>query len=419
MNRLAAEPTASVPQACNGWGETMAAYRFFGNEGVDWREILAPHWRQTEKRMSVQPVVLCLQDTTELDFNGQLARGLGPLSYEAQRGMYLHPTYAVTPAREPLGVLDARMWAREKKDASGKRGGPKESQRWPEGYERLAELAPQLPATRLVYVADREADMMPLMVRARDLGTPADWLVRARHNRCLPDGDKLWAHTCVGAALGQIEFAMPARPGAKARTVRQQLWARRVDLPAGKGNSISVTCIVAREFDAPAGAKPIEWRLLTNRDAETAGAVVELIDWYRARWEIEILFNVLKNACRVEALQLGAIERIERALALYLVVAWRIAYLMRSGRTCPDLDAHLFFDPDEIQAAYLLRDKVSPAKPRLNDVLRQIACLGGFLARKGDGEPGVKTIWRGLKKVHIAVKTMRALRGYSVQQSCV
>jgi hypothetical protein len=128
---------------------------------------------------------------------------------------------------------------------------------------------------------------------------------------------------------------------------------------------------------------------------------------------------VLKNACRVEALQLGAIERIERALALYLVVAWRIAHLMRLGRTCPDLDAKLFFDPDEIQAAYLLRNKVPPEKPRLNDVVRQIACLGGFLARKGDGEPGVKTIWLGLKDVHVAVKTMRALRRNVAQQTCV
>lgn len=419
MERLAAEPTASVPKACNGWGETMAAYRFFDNAGVDWREILEPHWQQTQGRMQAQSVVLCLQDSTELDFNGQSARGLGPLSYEAQRGMYLHPTYAVTTEREPLGILDAWMWAREKKDTSGKRGGPKESLRWVEGYERLAELAPQLPATRLVYVADREADMMPLMARAQQLGMPVDWLVRAKHNRCLPDGDTLWAHTCIGEALGQIEFAMPARHGVKARTVRQQLWARRVELPAGKGKTVSATCIIAREIDAPPDVKPIEWRLLTNRDAETVEAVVEIINWYRCRWEIEILFDVLKNACRVEALQLGAIERIERALALYLVVAWRIAHLMRLGRTCPDLDAHLFFDPDEIQAAYLLRNKVPPEKPRLNDVVRQIACLGGFLARKGDGEPGVKTIWLGLKDVHVAVKTMRALRESGVQQTCV
>lgn len=116
MERLAAKPTADVPQACRGWDETMGAYRFFDNDEVEWRAILEPHWRQTEQRMAAQSVVLCLQDTTELDFNGRQAIGLGPLSYEAQRGMYLHPTYAVTPERVPLGVLDAWMWAREPKD---------------------------------------------------------------------------------------------------------------------------------------------------------------------------------------------------------------------------------------------------------------------------------------------------------------
>lgn len=419
MERLAADPTASVPKACNGWGETVAAYRFFDNAGVDWRGILEPHWQQTQQRMSAEQIVLCLQDTTELDFNGQQARGLGPLTFEARRGMYMHPTYAVTPQREPLGILDCWMWAREKKDATGKRGGPKESLRWIEGYDRVAELAPQLPATRLVYVADREADMLPLMTHAQALGSPADWLVRATHNRCLPDGNQLWEHTCAGDPIGHIKFALPARPGVQARTVRQQLWARRVELPTGKGKFINATCIVAREYDAPAGVKPIEWRLLTNRSADTAAAAAELIDWYRARWEIEILFDVLKNACRVEALQLGTIERIERALALYLVVAWRIAHLMRLGRTCPDLDAALFFDADEIEAAYLLREKTPPAQPRLNDVLRQIACVGGFLARKSDGEPGVKTIWLGLKDVHVAVKTMRLLRQRGQPGTCV
>ena len=71
MERFAADPTASVPKACQGWGETMAAYRFFDNDSVDWQAIMAPHWQQTQQRMAALPVVLCLQDTTELDFNGQ------------------------------------------------------------------------------------------------------------------------------------------------------------------------------------------------------------------------------------------------------------------------------------------------------------------------------------------------------------
>jgi hypothetical protein len=280
-------------------------------------------------------------------------------------------------------------------------------------------MAAELPNTRLVYVADREADLMALMLRAQELGTPADWLIRAAHNRCLPDGEKLWQRTADGKPVGEIAFTMGSRHGVKARTVRQQLWVQRVDLPAGKGKTVAATCIVAREFDAPAGVKPIEWRLLTNRAAANLDDAIELIDWYRARWEIETLFNILKNACRVEALQLSAVERLERALALFMVVAWRIAHLMRLGRTCPDLDAELFFDPDEIRGAYLLTRVKQPAKPSLNEVLRLIARLGGFLGRKSDGEPGVKTIWLGLKEVHVAAKTLRGLRAVDDGDNCV
>ena len=115
--------------------------------------------------MSAYPVVLCLQDTTELDFNGQDAAGLGPLNYEARRGMYVHPTYAVTPEREPLGVLDAWMWACEERDKDSVRHEQKESTRWIEGYERVAEMAAAMPHTRLAYVADREADLLAMMAR--------------------------------------------------------------------------------------------------------------------------------------------------------------------------------------------------------------------------------------------------------------
>lgn len=411
MERMSAKPTASIPMACNGWSETMAAYRFLANEQVGWADILASHWAQTQQRMSAHAVVLCLQDTTELDFNGQQIDGLGPLNYEARRGMYLHPTYVVTPRREPLGVTDAWMWARESNADTQVRSAPKESTRWIEGYERVAEMAGALPATRLVYVADREADLVELMLHAQTLGTPADWLVRAKHNRCLPEGEKLWSHTCAGEPLGEIVFTMGSRHGHKAREVRQQLWAKRAEIPAGNSACVSVTCIVAREIGAPAGTKPVQWRLLTNRAAPALADVVELIDWYRARWEIELYFHVIKNGCRVEALQLSGIDRLERALALFMVVAWRIAHLMRTGRTCPDLDAELFFDPDEIQGAYLLTKKKRPDRPpRLNEVLRLIATLGGFLARKGDGEPGVKTIWLGLQRVMDAATTIQVLR---------
>ncbi|VVE86075.1 Transposase for transposon Tn5 [Pandoraea sputorum] len=235
--------------------------------------------------------------------------------------MYVHATYAVTPQREPLGVLNAWMWSRERKDAPGKRGGIKESTRWIEGYERVAEQAMDLPGTRWVYVADRESDIVELMTKARDLGYPADWLIRAQHNRVLPEGQRLWDHATQGEPLGEIRFTLPGRQRQKAREVEQQIWSRRIDVPDGQGGVVSINCLVAREIDAPVGVTPIEWRLLTNRDVPDMTEAARLIDWYRARWEVETFFHVLKNGCRVEAPQLSTIERIERALAVFMVVA--------------------------------------------------------------------------------------------------
>lgn len=251
-----------------------------------------------------------------------------------------------------------------------------------------------------VVAADRESDMIDLMARVTELGNPADWLLRGQHHRNLPDGDKLWPTVMSGQPLCEMRFLKPSRQGQKAREVCQQPWARTVDLPHGRCGTTRATCLVAKEMNPPAGTDPVVWRLLTNRQAETPEAVAELIDGYRARWEIELFFQVLKNGCQVEALQLGTFEGLQRAPALYMITSWRVARLMRLGRTCPELDAELMFDRDEWQAAYLLNQKKPPATaPRLNEVIRLVATLGGFLARKGDHEPGVKTLWIGLQRV--------------------
>ena len=129
---------------------------------------------------------------------------------------------------------------------------------------------------------------------------------------------------------------------------------------------------------------------------------------------------MLKNGCRIEALQLGTIEGLQRAIVVYLVVSWRIAMLMRFSRTCPDLPADWFFHEEEWHAAYLLNQKKPPADvPTVNQVLRLVAMLGGFLARKGDGERRVKTSCLGLQRVmDCAVgysSCARTLRG----ESCI
>ena len=409
--RLAAKPTASIPNACSNWTETIAAYRFLNNDRLSWEDVMQPHWQASVQRMAAHPLVLCLQDTTELDYNGQQMQGLGPLSYEAQRGMYLHPTYVITPQREPLGVTDAWMWAREPKPLDGQRPGVVESLRWIESYERIAEQAAQLPQTRHVCISDREADIMALLERAHELDYPADYLVRCKHNRVLPEGGKLWQKVMDSAPLGCVRFEIAAGRGRKARSVKQEVRVRRVVVKDSRQGRIEVSCLIATEIDPPPGVQPVVWRLLSNRQAVTLEQACELIDWYRARWEIELFFLVLKEGCQVQRLQLGNTQALQTALALYMVIAWRINRLMRLGRTLPELPADLLLETEEWHAAFILNKKKPPKEvPQLNTVLRLIAQRGGFLARKGDGEPGAKTIWLGMQDVAAFVAGVRYMR---------
>lgn len=398
---LSARPTGSIPLASGGWAETKAAYRLLDTEALDWRELLEVHTERTRERLQDQPVVLCLQDTTELDFTSQPGiAGLGRLSYEAQHGLYVHPTLVVTPEGVALGVIDAWMWARQPK------GQPdvKESTRWVEGYTIVADLAERTPTTRFVYVADREGDLRALMDAAAQRAHAADWLVRAQHHRKTASGDKLWSRVEKTDPLGEVEFMLPAAPGRAARRVRQTLYRDTVTLPALRkaAPEVTVTAILAREEQPPAGEKPIVWRLLTNRTAEPLEAVVELIDWYRRRWLVGIFFRIMKSGCRVEALQLGTLERLERALVIYLIIAWRILHLVTWGRECPDLPCEVVFDPEEWQAAWIVTHRTPPpdTPPPLGVMVRMVAGFGGFLGRKGDGHPGPKALWEGLLQLH-------------------
>ena len=290
-----------------------------------------------------------------------------------------------------------------------------ESCRWVDDYERLAEQAPSLPATRLVYVADREGDFIELLAKASALDTPVDWLIRSCHNRKVVGAqDKLWEGFDASLVLSEIRFTLPARKGQKSRAVLQQVSVKRCAVTAPGGDAVEVSVVVAQEIDASEGVKPIVWRLLTNRSAASLEAAAKLIDWYRYRWEIQLFFDVFKNGCKVEQLQLSTIECLELALVLFMIVAWRIQRLMRLmrlGRTCPEMNYGTVFEREEWHAAYFVaRKPIPPEPPPLNTVIRLIATFGGFPARKGDGEPGVKTIWTGLQRVMDFALGIRAFK---------
>jgi len=98
LEALAANPQASINAACQAWSETLAAYRFFDNPAVEPEKILEPHRAATLQRMQAQPVVLIVQDTTELDFTAHPPRDAGCLNKPDRFGLYDHTSLAGHPA---------------------------------------------------------------------------------------------------------------------------------------------------------------------------------------------------------------------------------------------------------------------------------------------------------------------------------
>ena len=433
LAELGAQPEASIPAACGGWPEAKAASRLFDHERVGSQEVLEPQAAGSEQRLHEHPRVLCIQDPTELDDTGKSdIDGLGPLNYETRRGLSLHPTLAVTPERVPLGVLEGWSWAREP-GRLGQEKDPhrpieaKESRRWREGYQRVGELQARVPETRRVYTADREADSYEVFAErywAQQAQRPcAEWLIRAEPDRQLSAGRKLWQAAAAAPVLAPVEFDRPATDKRTARHIVQTLQAvpvtRKAPYRAGEAlPDVAVTALLATEVNPPADEAPITWVLLTSVPIDTAEQAVEVLQWYLCRWQIEVFFRILKSGCHVEELQLEHLERLEPALACYLIIAWRVLYLTMLGRTCPELPCNVVFADAEWQAVYLVAKRQPPPEvpPALNDMIRLVAGFGGFLNRQGDGFPGPQTLWIRLQRTRdfvLALEAQRAMQNSS------
>lgn len=192
LGQLGHHPQLSIPAACGGWGETMAAYRFFDNDKATFETVLSPHRDASVERMKACPIVLLAQDTTEDDESICLGpKGLGTLKEMNKRARRLHPTVAFTPERICLGTVKAAYWSREQSSPRGERRrkgvDEKESRHWIESYQASCALQSQMPETMLVNLADREGDLYEWFVEYDEHapGVRAQWIVRAAQNRRL------------------------------------------------------------------------------------------------------------------------------------------------------------------------------------------------------------------------------------------
>lgn len=429
VTTLAEHPEQSLPQACGDWTHTMAAYRFFANPAVVPEAIREGLARATAARCQSEERVLVVQDTTSLDYTShRKTTGCGPLEHPAHAGLFVHTSLAVSTAGVPLGVIDQQVWARDPETVGSRHQRKqrpiegKESAKWLRGL-RATEVRLG-PAVSVLTVADREADVYELFALAQTLH--GDWLLRARHDRRLVGQEgRLLAAVEQAAVVARERLEIPRAGERAARvaelavqcaTVTLQPPQRAVGVIAQWWQAhptterlaptvlrpVRVGVVLVTEVGAPEGVEPLRWLLLTSLPVETVEQALVCVGYYRLRWRVERYHFVLKTGCRIERLQLREAERLERALVVYAAVAWWLLWLTYLARAQPEAPCSIVLEPQTWQALYATHHKtlVLPAQPPdLRTAVRWIAQLGGFLARKGDGEPGVQTLWRGLRRL--------------------
>lgn len=406
----------TLPGPLPEWPDLKSGYRFFQNEAVTFEKLQQPHWDRTLQACCARGEYLLIEDSTQLDFTEHWSvQDLGRIGNDGGRGFYAHTTLAVrvegwNPAQAPVtnmvGLFDQQVWRRDdqpKKGRESKRARlqrPRESQCWLKALERTG--GPP-PGSRWTFVADREADIAEVFIKAREHG--AEYIVRASRPRAVvAEEGNLFEVAAQAPLKGSFKLALRARPGQKARTATLQVRARTINLrgpwrPGGALPPITVNVVEVREVEAPQGTEPLLWVLLTNWPCETLSQCMRIVETYTTRWLVEEYHKALKTGTGVEESQLETAHRLQALLGILSLVATRLLALKLIARAEPEkaVDANAL--TPEMWA--VLEAKYGRPKGgwTCRATVVAIARLGGFLARKGDGDPGWQTIWRGWQRL--------------------
>ena len=412
---LAQTPTGTLPEAFPEWKELKAVYRWVNHIEFGLEEIQQPHRQRTLERCQQPGEYLLIEDTTPLDYSSHPhTEQLGFIGDGRGRGLHLHSTLAVRvegwksetePEGVAVGLLGQKCWARtgkglRKESWRQRMSRRRESERW---AEVTAQIGRPPPGCRWIYIADRESDFYEPIQRCR--GNEQDFIIRGfRDHKLVGAEDKLFAELDPAVVQGVMRVKLRGRHGEAAREATVSLRSCRVKLkgpwrPGGVLEDEEINVVEARELPPPPGSKPLHWILLTSLPCQKLRQLQQIVARYALRWWIEQYHKALKSGAGIEESQLEKGFRIENLLAILAVVAVRLVNTQWLARNRPEdpVDAESF----GANALKILGAKYQTPKGGWTNrsVLIAVAKMGGFLARKHDGMPGWRTIWRGWSRL--------------------
>jgi hypothetical protein len=416
LDKFVENPGGSILKSLEDWGTAKSAYRFFSNGSITNDLLVKEAVNETAmKAREAGGLTVIAHDTTHVDYSGLEAEGLGRNStLERTKGFLVHSSLALTDEGVPLGLLAQSIWTREKakrlsdKDKRRLAIEDKESGKWIRSFKESMSALPD--GCRCVSVCDREADIYELMCSMKERWH--DFVIRSAHDRKLQGGALLESVLDGQPVLARYEHEVqrvheshPKRKASMAlRACEVEIARPDAENKLAYPESLKLNAVSARE-ETPGVAEEdrISWTLLTSLPIDSLESIMRVLGIYKLRWKIERFHYVLKSGCNVEKRQLKTAHSLKNMLAFFSIVAYKLLWLKYESQACPGQSCEAVLSRTEWQALCCRQSKssVPPKKPpSLAEAAIMIAKLGGFLARKGDGFPGVKSIWDGLKRLH-------------------
>jgi hypothetical protein len=441
LERLAAKPDASLPDALVTDAELEGAYRLFGNERVSFERLFDAHALGTAERARDSKLVLAIHDTTHCMFRHADPEEVGYLN-TGKPGFPLHLTLLVDTEqwRRPLGLTHAevlpranpprRRGAKKKRRPSShstSKQQDREFLRWRRGID-ITEARLAVTGTSIIHVADRESDSYVLM--ADCLRDGHRFIFRARSNRnAVHEGVAIPIRDLMAEAAVCLEREVPlsrrlatglsphrrANPPRESRVAKLCFSATKATFQrpnivgADKPKTISVNVLHIFEQHAPDGQEPVDWLLYTTEQLDTKKEVELVVDYYRCRWQIEELNKALKTGCVVQERQLESFDALTTMLALSLPIAVELLALRALARSNPSSPATNVLHKQELAALRHMSHRPLPSAPTVEDVLWCIAGLGGHI--KNNGPAGWQVLQRGMEKFVVFAAGWCAAKG--------
>ena len=425
LDQLSSDPEASISAACKNPHQAKAVYRLLSNNKFTADAILGVSKNETINRIRESNVntVLIPQDTTTLNYSGlKETEGLGLIGTDKNsRGLIMHSALAVGEDGQIFGLLAEKIWCRPEDEAGKKHQRKKlpiedkESYKWLETLE-TADISGELSGVKAIHICDREGDVYELFGKA--CLTETIYLCRRIHDRLIQNesGEYSLINSFINklptAGYMEVDVQRNSHTKSEARVAEIEIkyGKTRIKKPSNLKISehtpefVEVYVISANEIKASEEVKePISWQLVTNDEVMSLADAIKTVKRYSQRWKIETFHYTLKSGCGIEKMQESTATKLIKLIALYSVIALRIMILTHLARTKPETSCEAELYTEEWSTLYKVvnKTKMTPEKPpTILEAVIMIAKLGGFLARRSDGFPGVKVIWRGLNALN-------------------